>query len=508
MRTYQPGISWLSQLTLKGTFPVIHRDLAVVIYKHETSSALYYLMTSVEDDLVPPTEKCVRAHLHVAGWRIRQDPNRQDRLHLTYIVRLDVRGALPHTLIHALMQNMAGYVSTVGRYISRFGYPTHMYFPSQSFEKKDLDGNHLSLGYGSARSVVRVLAESFEHRGAVYDLVFRVEARAPPPILSTKQEEDHSVWDVEVRCCKKMYPEGVHVEVRTRGNATWWIVEEESASSEERIIVKPDSITHEDESVLPTSPESEDETDLLKRHKKSPSEPVSLDEKNTRNIFTSADDTMPDILDRERRERRKKNRISSAAVISPLLSNRENALIPPPILPDVVETLLENHRVSWHPGVDVGIIEESESDDDADDKIIQKLSAYVKPKATARPMRAYSRTLRPDEEAFVLKLGSDVNRIKVDASETSLSSSEELAKLKLDALPKSNDSPSSAVDKSGPFIRESLAWLVRIRMMTASAGAHAVQVCVRRKEDDARNVGARRGSIYDPLSWRQLVQAQ
>jgi hypothetical protein len=228
------NLEWLAQYTLRGSFPVTHRDFAVIHSQYEdpTSGTMFLYATSIDDPLIPSVPGRVRGHLYLAGWVLRPHPTQTDTLIATYIVNLDVRGALPQTLIHALTQSMAACVGTVSRFLNKWGYPTHIVFPTNK-----------------PASRIKVLAESFTHRGAVYDLVYRVTGSGPSILAKsgvhiTQILDEYE--DLSIRCCKRMYTDGLIVELRTRGRVEWCVVDDEDASKVVSVpIVVDDDIMQE-----------------------------------------------------------------------------------------------------------------------------------------------------------------------------------------------------------------------------------------------------------------------
>ncbi|KAI9596398.1 hypothetical protein BDF19DRAFT_421918 [Syncephalis fuscata] len=260
---------WLAHIALKGTFPMMNRDVVVMtqFYRDERNGFLCYCSTSVEDSLVPIDPQKVRGHLGLAGWVIRPDPTCMygDRLKVTYIVQMDVGGQMPQSIAKMLQRELPTCISGISRYLRRFSFPPH-FIPQLSPPRrhalaKPLPSKSPRRPSRRPRGGIRIIHDTFEHRLATYDLAYRVElnpfaaavaahaaamgssssinsvmSQQPSPPSSSRSSfsigcgnntsSSTEVVTVEVRIPQPLFPHGVQVDVRPAERVAWQLIDE------------------------------------------------------------------------------------------------------------------------------------------------------------------------------------------------------------------------------------------------------------------------------------------
>ncbi|RKP05564.1 hypothetical protein THASP1DRAFT_32596 [Thamnocephalis sphaerospora] len=224
---------WLAHIALKGTFPLINRDVVVAtqFYRDERTGFLCYSSTSVDDPLTPQDPQRVRCNLDTAGWVIRPDPNcpSGDRLLLTYIVQVDVGGQVPLSIARMLLRDLPTCVAGITRYMRRYTFPPHL-VPQLSPPRRHSLAKPLPEKSPRRPSLrppngVRVLHEAFEHRLSTFDLAYRVEF-GQGPLTPGSMNRSHDLVTAEVRLPRPIFPNGVSVDVRPANRVAWQLIDE------------------------------------------------------------------------------------------------------------------------------------------------------------------------------------------------------------------------------------------------------------------------------------------
>ena len=95
-------VEYLSPTTIlvhnvqKATFPVSARDFVLVNDKfYIEKDELYLVIASVKDISAPAdgSNGCVRAHILLAGWRLKRLPSGE--IQATYLLHVDPKGYIP-----------------------------------------------------------------------------------------------------------------------------------------------------------------------------------------------------------------------------------------------------------------------------------------------------------------------------------------------------------------------------------------------------------------------------
>ncbi|KAI8057316.1 hypothetical protein BDF22DRAFT_653322 [Syncephalis plumigaleata] len=266
---------WLAHIALKGTFPMINRDVVVMtqFYRDERSGYLCYCSTSVEDPLVPVDPQKVRGRLGLAGWVVRPDLTCPygDRLRITYIVQMDVGGQLPQSIAKMLQRELPTCISGIARYLRRYSFPPHfipqLAPPRRHALAKPLPSKSPRRPSKRPGGGIRVIHDTFEHRLATYDLAYRVElnpfaaavaahaaamssstsinsivSQQPSPPSSSRSSlslasghngassscngNSKEVVTVEIRIPQPLFPHGVQIDVRPADRVAWQLIDE------------------------------------------------------------------------------------------------------------------------------------------------------------------------------------------------------------------------------------------------------------------------------------------
>ena len=84
----------------KATFPVSARDFVLVNHKYYAENELNLVICSVKDIAAPAdgANGCVRAHIMLAGWRLRK--LKDGDVEATYLLHVDPKGYIPSCIIN------------------------------------------------------------------------------------------------------------------------------------------------------------------------------------------------------------------------------------------------------------------------------------------------------------------------------------------------------------------------------------------------------------------------
>ncbi|TPX59540.1 hypothetical protein PhCBS80983_g02412 [Powellomyces hirtus] len=180
----------------KGQFPVSGRDicgLQVTIFDAR-SQTTYVVATSVLDNqLVPPTSKYVRADLTVAGWVLKPAP--QGGVAVTYVVKIDVKGNIPSAIVKAVSIQTPLCVAEVLKYLRANGAP-----PAAKV-----------LGNNTEGVKTTVKKDLFDHKSGTYELSYVLDATSAAADTITPVAKTAGL--VELAVDARMYLAGIDLEI-------------------------------------------------------------------------------------------------------------------------------------------------------------------------------------------------------------------------------------------------------------------------------------------------------
>lgn len=88
-----------------------------------SDDVVYASMTSVDDDAVEGDPSCVRATLHVSGWKMARV---EGGIAITYITQVDLGGYIPNWLIRQIQTQVPLCAGKVADYIRDHGFPPNL----------------------------------------------------------------------------------------------------------------------------------------------------------------------------------------------------------------------------------------------------------------------------------------------------------------------------------------------------------------------------------------------
>jgi hypothetical protein len=129
---------------IKTPWPISPRDMSATALREVGDDECYVVMTSVQDDSIPPISGNVRANLIISGWKIAQTDAGID---VTYITQVDLAGSIPAYFLKNVQQQVPLCAGLVLKYAKDHGYPPVTTNCTAIFKSEDF--NHAKREYTS-----------------------------------------------------------------------------------------------------------------------------------------------------------------------------------------------------------------------------------------------------------------------------------------------------------------------------------------------------------------------
>ncbi|KAI8968201.1 hypothetical protein BDF20DRAFT_894958 [Mycotypha africana] len=106
---------------IKTPWPISPRDISATSLRDTSNeNECYVVMTSVEDEQIPPVSGSVRANLMISGWKIIKT---ETGIAISYITQVDLAGSIPTTFLKGVQQQVPLCAGAVVNYIQENGFP-------------------------------------------------------------------------------------------------------------------------------------------------------------------------------------------------------------------------------------------------------------------------------------------------------------------------------------------------------------------------------------------------
>ncbi|KAI7901622.1 uncharacterized protein BX663DRAFT_543971 [Cokeromyces recurvatus] len=121
---------------VKTPWPISPRDMSATSLREMSDDECYVVMTSVEDEAIPPVSNCVRSNLLISGWKIIKT---EAGIAITYITQIDLAGSIPTAFMKNVQQQVALCAGTVVQYITKYGFPPLTKECSAEFKREEFE---------------------------------------------------------------------------------------------------------------------------------------------------------------------------------------------------------------------------------------------------------------------------------------------------------------------------------------------------------------------------------
>ncbi|CAG8441691.1 2757_t:CDS:10 [Diversispora eburnea] len=165
----------LSRVSMKGTFPICGRDLAIVTRneKDPETGIIWSASSSVVDPLIPEDKNRVRANLELAGWKLRPifDESIQEyAVEVIYIVDIDIKfDTVPVSILKTISSQTPMCVARIDELLNKIGHPPYVIKTSGEILSEELNTityqYDLKIGSINSGSITEIKTSNIMHHG-------------------------------------------------------------------------------------------------------------------------------------------------------------------------------------------------------------------------------------------------------------------------------------------------------------------------------------------------------